>query len=109
MEPPYTYSATIVRVVDGDSAYAEVSLGFHLKLEISMRLEGINAPELNTAAGKLARDYLKSLIPAGTAVLIRTYKDPKDKYGRWLARIYRDKVDVNKEMLAAGHAVEYNP
>ncbi len=41
----YEYRARITRVIDGDTVEAEIDLGFHVSLTVTLRLAGINAPE----------------------------------------------------------------
>ena len=64
------------------------------------------APELDTAAGKVARDRARQLLPVGAEVVLLSHS--LDKYGRALAEVTlpdgRDYADV---MLAEGHAVDY--
>lgn len=122
----YEYRAQILSVTDGDTVRLDVDLGFSLRQKMTLRLYGINTPELHgvadAAPGKAARDYLTSLLsnggqgPAGgpltmswKAVTIKTIKDKTDKYGRLLADIYLDKdpESVNLKMVKAGHAVAY--
>jgi endonuclease YncB( thermonuclease family) len=73
------YPATVVRVIDGDTIVLNLDLGFNLTLEMNCRVFGINAPELRTDAGKLARDYASSLLPVGDKVLV--WSHGWDKYG----------------------------
>ena len=105
----YEYKATIIKVTDGDTVIAEVSLGFRISIEITIRLAGINSPELRGAQkldGIKARDFLRSRILM-KSVLIKTYKDKTEKFGRWLADIWLDGVNINQEMITNGHAVAY--
>jgi micrococcal nuclease len=105
----YEYRATINSVYDGDTVTATIYLGFLVTVTEKFRLLGINAPELkkgdNREAGKAARDYLASLIE-GKEVIMRTEKT-QEKYGRWLSTILLDGVDINAEMVKAGHAVPF--
>ncbi len=105
----YEYRATITRVVDGDTVRANVDLGCDVHINLTLRLYGINAPEMSTPDGPPAKEHLIELI--GTAPLtIRTIKDRKEKYGRYLATLIRDDgVDCNTSMVADGYAVEYMP
>lgn len=106
----YEYKATIIKVTDGDTVIAEVSLGFRISVEITIRLAGINAPEVRGAQrlkGIEARDFLRSKVLMKN-VLIKTYKDKTEKYGRWLADIWMDGVNINQEMIINGHAVAYD-
>lgn len=114
----YAYQAKIIRVVDGDTIDAEVTLidqdlGFHHRIVnrqvMKFRLGGINAPESGTVAGSLASNQLRSLLPIGGEVIIVTVKDKAEKYGRYLAWVYVGGKCVNDEMIESGHAVAYNP
>jgi micrococcal nuclease len=108
IRPEYSYRATVVKVIDADTVDVDVALGFHVRVAIRTRLLGINAPEVATQAGKDARDYLRGVLPPGTAVIVRTYADPKDKYGRWLAELQLGEVLINDQLVDAGHAVPYD-
>ena len=112
----YTYSATVIRIVDGDSVWLEVDVGFRMSYRDNFRLVRINAPELRSKdpaiklAAYQAKDRLEELIPPGTKVTIKTAKS--GKYGRWLAEITAVGADgmdynVNEKLLAEGHAVPY--
>jgi len=108
MGPSYQYRAAIIRVVDGDTVWAEVDCGFDLSLRMSLRLAGINAPETSTDAGKAARAYLTGRLPVGTAVVVQTTRDKTEKYGRMLATVWLGDVDINQEMIDTGHAVAWD-
>jgi hypothetical protein len=86
-DPPYTYSASVVRVIDGDTVVLDVDLGFGIWLRSqSFRLTGCNAIERSKPGGKEAKANLIELLPVGTAVLLRSIAD--DKYGgRYDARL----------------------
>jgi micrococcal nuclease len=100
-------------VYDGDTCRADVDCGFGIwTANQSLRLLGIDAPELGTVGGIQARDYLRKLIPVGSNVIIRTVKDGDDKYGRLLANIVATGpngagINVNQQMITDGHAVPY--
>ena len=105
----YKYNAIVVRVVDGDTVDLNVDLGFHTFLKIRTRLLGINAPEVSTEEGRIARDKLRQQLAVGEPVNVTTFKDPTDKFGRWLATIYRKgSIDsVQEWMLSQGLAAPY--
>lgn len=104
----YEYSATVERVVDGDTVDLMVDLGFDVWRRDRFRLYGINAAEHNTVSGKAATAFLATLIPTGTVLTISTYKDKLDKYGRMLATLTTaDGKSVNDTMVSTGHAVPY--
>jgi micrococcal nuclease len=105
--PSYLYKATVTKVIDGDTVDLLVDLGLHIRTGIRTRLLGINAPELSTEEGRLARDALRRVLPVGLALIVRTYKDPGDKYGRWLAQLATaDIPDVCAWLIANGYAQE---
>ena len=84
-----------------------VNLGFHTwKHEEKLRLARINAPEVRgpeKPEGIKSRDWLRDKI-SGKKVLIKTVKDKKGKYGRYLVEIYLDGVNINDEMVRLGLA-----
>jgi micrococcal nuclease len=103
----YTYEAKITRVVDGDTVIADINLGFNVVLhDVSLRLLGINAPEMKgetAEEGKRSRARLEGLV-AGKEIVLKTHKDKREKYGRLLAEIWVDDVDVNKQLVTEGFA-----
>ena len=80
---------------------------------------------MRTEAGKIAKEYVKSVLLGADAsmfVYVRTLKDKKDKYGRKLAVVYwcesdlihygyESKIEMmslslNWQIVQNGHAVE---
>lgn len=106
----YEYKAIVTGVYDGDSITVDVDLGMRVWLhKQKLRLAEIDAKPIKGAereAGLAARDFLRELV-LGKQVVIRTKKDIKEKYGRWLAEIELGGVIVNDLMLSNGHALEY--
>jgi micrococcal nuclease len=118
MIPDYQYKATVIDVHDGDTVRLDVDLGFRVHFNLQSRLYGINAPELNTVEGRRARSHLLFLLGAGDAtptntIYLRTIKDGQEKYGRYLAELFRRDLpgmpSVNQLMVSDGFAVAYNP
>lgn len=108
MKPPYTYRANILSVHDGDSLRIDVDLGFHLSVDLGVRLHGINTRELKDPGGKEARDHLLGLCPIGSEVLFRSFGP--DKYGgRWLGVLtsHGDR-DVATQMIRDGFAAPWD-
>lgn len=101
----YEYSAQIVHVVDGDTVDLKVDLGFYTFIQDRFRLARINCPELSTSEGKEAAKYTLQYL--GAEVTIKTTKNPKDKYGRYIADIYINGVCLNDALVENGHAVPY--
>lgn len=107
----YTYKASLMRVVDGDTCDLAVDVGFHMTATLRFRLLGIDTPEVRGTtkeAGLAAKAALEGLLAKGP-LLIRTEKG--DSFGRWLADISVGvgdaTFDVATEMLRLGHAVPY--
>lgn len=77
---PYTYTAVITRVIDGDTVKADVDLGFNVwRRDQSFRVLGINAREHDEPGGSEAAANLTALLPAGARILLTSVK--ADKYG----------------------------
>lgn len=105
----YEYTAQIIRVVDGDTVWLDVDLGFDVRRKDSFRLYGINAPEMRTPEGIPARDHLIQLLANGNSLRLNTHKDRREKYGRYLATLWVGGINVNEQMVADGYAVAYLP
>jgi micrococcal nuclease len=112
----YTYRARLTDrsknhpVYDADTVRLVADLGFGLLFELGpCRLYGIDAPEMRGSQrpdGIVARDYLRDLLRPGEWFTIRTYKDHKGKYGRYLCEIILDDgTNVNNQLVKTGHAV----
>jgi len=106
----YEYRALITKVYDGDTLTADIDLGFGVILrKQKLRLRGINAPEVRGRQredGLVTRDRLRDMVYNQT-VIVRTHKDRKGKYGRWLADVYIDNVSVSEVLLSEGLAIPY--
>lgn len=100
------YPAHTGRVVDGDTLDLDVDLGFSITLHQRVRLYGINAPELPTAAGRAAQAYLADLCPPGTPCTLLSHG--WDKYGgRCDGEVLVERGSLAERLVAAGHAVPY--
>ncbi|MDD5226084.1 MAG: thermonuclease family protein, partial [Candidatus Omnitrophica bacterium] len=125
----YTYRASVVRVLDGDTIEVVVDLGFGVRSVQTLRLRGIDCPELVSKEGQEAKEFVESVIATlllscdsktqgKQSVLIKTSKS--DKYDRYLADVFvpssslrapegqsnpEDYLYLNNELLEKGHAV----
>jgi micrococcal nuclease len=104
--PAYTYGAKVTRWVDGDTVDLSVDVGFNIAVNTRFRLYGIDTPERGQKNHDEAWRAAESLAPAGSSIVVKTYKDA-DKYGRWLAEIYVGDLLVNGQILADGLANPY--
>lgn len=110
-EPGYTYRATVVRVYDGDTITVDIDLGFGVILSSQViRLLGVNTPEVRgpeRPEGLRVRDEVRELIPIGSEIVIRTSKDRKGKYGRWLAEVFfQGGRSLNDILIENGHTYD---
>jgi micrococcal nuclease len=103
--PTDAVSATVERVVDGDTLVAGVD-----GVRERIRLLRIDAPELGrdgTPAACLAErasSHLAALLPTGAEVHVATDVEKRDRFGRLLAHVWDDDLWVNGAMLDAGLA-----
>jgi micrococcal nuclease len=112
----FEYNCEIIDVYDGDTLHCEVDLGCDIKLKMTVRLTGIDAPEMGTAEGVSSKEWLQSLLGFDyyTGIygpcVIKTEKDHKEKYGRYLGTFFLqgEDVSVNEMMVADGYAVPYD-
>lgn len=68
---------------------------------VKIRLRGIDAPEFDQPHGRLARNTLESKL-AGRHV--RVEGAARDQHGRLLGTLFLENRDVNRELVAEGHA-----
>jgi micrococcal nuclease len=108
----YTYYAEVIELAhDGDTIRLDVDLGYDAHIHKNIRLENINAAELDDKNPDVkkeafaARDYLRKLLPIGTKVVVKTEKF-RESFIRYVGFIYlQDGTDIGKSMVNAGHAV----
>jgi endonuclease YncB( thermonuclease family) len=120
----YEYNAVLDRVVDGDTIDVTIDLGFNVWKKIRVRMEGINTPESRT---RDLEEKKRGLAAKDRLIEILKFNDNKcvlkvsgvGKYGRALATVFVNSlsalngedgitlIDVNKQLIQEGHAVEY--
>lgn len=104
----YIYNACVMNVVDGDTIDVNMDLGFNTWIKTRVRLHGINAPEKNDTVpenrerARAATEFVKESI-LNEWVTLETFK--KDKFGQYHADVYHQGVNLNRLLLAEGHAV----
>lgn len=111
MKELYHYRVAYRSNYDGDTVRFDVDLGFGIIMRDQIfRLFGIDTPELRgdeRAKGLESRDWLQRRLEGAEQIYVRTHKDQKGKYGRWLAEILIDGDNVNEEMVTLGLAEPY--
>ena len=105
----YIYeNVEILRIIDGDTIVVNIDLGFNIWKKATLRLYGINAPEIKGTEKELglkSKEYVSSLIPINSYVKLECLG--KDKYGRWLANIYKDELFINQHLIYLKYANIY--
>ena len=103
--------ATVTSITDGDTVRVHLASG----ADERVRLIGIDTPETHDPRtvvecfGREAAAQTASLLPVGTAVRLQPDVEPRDRYGRLLAYVFRadDGLFVNETLVAGGWAVPY--
>ena len=109
----YEYSCEVKRVVDGDTIDCVLDLGFSIFHKCRVRLYAIDTPESRTrnrdekARGLLAKQFLIDSIKDKKVVLKSKLRDSRGKFGRVLAEVWVNGINVNEDMVKKGHAVRY--
>ena len=101
--PPAPLTTTVTRVVDGDTVETTDTAGTVL----TIRIIGIDAPEMGTCEGPPAAEAMAA-IALNHTVTLQTGGDGKDldKYGRSLRYVYLDTAtDSGLTLLRQGHAI----
>ena len=105
----YEYQARLARIIDADTVELDVDLGFRVSQRMVVRMAGIDAVERRDPRHKAALEFLRFHLSGSSPLRIRTQKDSREKYGRYLAEIYygEDTPSINTQMISAGYAVAY--
>lgn len=107
----YEYRAFVRKVYDGDTITVDIDLGFDVVLKAQkIRFTKVNAPEvrgIQRPEGLKSRDALRAKI-GNKWIKIKTQKDKKGKYGRWLAEVWVDDECVNDWLVSEGYAKTYD-
>ena len=84
-----------VEIIDGDT--------FRLETGETVRLIGIDAPELSQPGGVLSREYLAHLL-LGKPITLEKGSEDRDNYNRLLRFVYIGNLCINEEMIRQGYA-----
>ena len=113
----FTYPAEVIRVIDGDTLAVVLDCGFRHESKQTLRLRGINTPELGRLAGQRAKDFVGERMDSVDFVVVSTSK--AGKYGRYIADLHylpgepdpevvlQRGIYLNRELLVARLAVRY--
>ena len=107
----FQYAAQILKIKDADSFSADIDLGFSVHVHADLRLDGLDAPEIKTVAGKDVKAWVQSEVARhGGNCIVTTRKDKTEKYGRMLAVVHfvGESVSLNQALLDSGRAKAYS-
>jgi len=99
--PPPAWQCTVMHVSDGDTLWVRPRHGGAPR---TIRLDGIDAPELCQHHGEAARAALEERV-LGQRVQVQVRR--RDDYGRALARVRLKGQDVGAWLVRQGHAWSY--
>lgn len=107
---PFTYKASVVRVIDGDTLVLDIDVGFgFLHKNVTCRVLGINTPEMKGAEkelGKQVKQEVEKILPIGSLVTIQSVK--LDHFGRSLIVLQGEFGDLAEYLIEKGLAVKWD-
>lgn len=103
---PYVYPIELLKVRDGDTIEANVWLGFDVFTKRAFRFARLDAKEKGTPLGQEITKEVTRLLTSAKEITIISTK--YEKYGRCLAEVFIDGVNLNDHMLKTGLAIPYN-
>ncbi len=112
LKQKFEFEATVLKVIDGDTIDLDVDLGFKIRKKVRARLARINCAELNSSdtndkeKAAAAKQYLSKLLGAGAQVFVRSLA--LDIYGRSIAEVFLNTVNVSDLMLDSGLATLFD-
>jgi len=94
------FTAKVIAVLDGDTVMVQRKSGL-----VKIRLNEIDAPEKAQAFGETSRRSLSDMV---LGKQVKVSSQAVDKYGRMVAHLGLDGMDVNAEQIRRGMAWEYS-
>ena len=113
--PPIRYGY-VCKVYDGDTftiASRMPGMDPNAKYRFSVRIKGIDCPELRTKNSEekeiaiIARDYLETLINENKKI-VELRNTSYDKYGRLCSEVYINNINISEKMINNRLAVAYD-
>jgi micrococcal nuclease len=92
----YEYNATVLKVIDADTLALKVDLGMSVFVKQHIRLSGVNTPEVygvkkesvEYKLGQEASGFVSGWLDSTERkVVIKTVRDKREKFGRYLATV----------------------
>jgi micrococcal nuclease len=105
----YTYDCEILRVIDGDTLYVKMDLGFHTYIHEYIRLIDVDTAEIfgpnASPDGKVAKEFVVNWVKDHETFTWSSIKyNQREKYGRSLGTLFRkdDPISLNHALKLAG-------
>ena len=108
----YRYKALVIEIIDGDTIWMVVDLGFNVLKKLKLRLAGIDSAELkdknNIKKALAAKSYLEDKV-LNKEVIVKSLK-PGKYSERYIDFLYSegDAESYNDKMLKKGLVSVYN-
>jgi len=93
----HLYKASVLRVIDGDTLYLRIDLGFAVFKEQRIRLAGIDSPALDQPNGVKAKNYVLKELASAPFIMVRTNKI--DIYGRYVGDVFYSLKGESKDKI----------
>lgn len=105
---PFEAPVLSCETIDGDTFSMLLDLGFGVRYSVHGRLEGVDAPEKTTDAGKLVKEISETW--AKNSVSLRWRSTQLDKYGRSLGHLLyaSSRERLSDYLIAKGLAKQYS-
>lgn len=97
------FIGTVTKIIDGDTIEVDGQ---------SIRFALVNAPELNNYGGQDAKNFVESVCPVGSSVLVdEDDGQTRGSYGRTIAIVYCNDLtyNLNEAVIASGYAIIDTP
>ena len=95
----FTFRGKIRRWADADTPIVLIDQGFGKWIIQRLRLNGIDAPEIDTLAGQRAKKWIENELKDAENLVIKTYKT--DKWDRYLVDVFYLPKEKDLRRIAA--------
>lgn len=102
--PPPGWAQTIIGKVVGVADGDTITVLDNDRTQHKIRLAGIDAPEKKQPFGQRAKEHLSGLV---FSKFVEVEAEKRDRYGRWVGKVFVDGHDVNLAIVVAGLAWHY--
>jgi endonuclease YncB( thermonuclease family) len=91
----FTYYASVIRVIDGDTLWMHIQLGFGILKKVKIRLTNIDTVPLTEPRGRKAKAFVESTLKSASQIIIRSRY--AGKFSRYLGDIFTVSSDGKGE------------